>query len=77
MIDIEKLKAIKEEVHRERETLQENNGKLVLRKTDEILAVLSMVHCLANLEASIDLLLGQIEKVGGQIVFVGEEIHHD
>ena len=77
MINVEKLKAMKEETHRELENLREKTLNLsMLLKSDEIVAVLGMVHCLANLEATIDLVLGQIEKVGGQIVFIGEENSH-
>ena len=36
-----------------------------------------MVHCLTSLEAVMDIVLEQIEKVGGQIVFVEEEISRD
>lgn len=77
MINVEKLKAMKEETHKELENLREKTWDVaMLLKSDEIVAVLSMVHCLANLEAAIDLLLDQIDKVGGQIVFVGEENRH-
>ena len=77
MINVEKLKAMKEETHRELENLREKSVNLaMLLKSDEIVAVLSMVHCLANLEAAITLLMDHIEKVGGHIVFVGEENSH-
>ena len=78
MINVEKLKAMKEETHKERENLREKTLNLsMLLKSDEIVAVLSMVHCLTSLEAAIDLVLDQIEKVGGQIVFIGEENSRD
>ena len=78
MINVEKLKAMKEETHKELENLREKTLNLsMLLKSDEIVAVLGMVHCLANFEASITILLDQIEKVGGQLVFIGEENSHD
>ena len=78
MINVKKLKAMKEETHKELENLREKTLELsMLLKSDEIIAVLSMSHCLANLEAAIDILLDQIEKVGGQIVFIREQNSHD
>ena len=77
MINVEKLKAMKEETHRELENLREKATKVsLLLKPDELIAVLEMIYCLGNFEATINLLLDQIEKVGGQIVFVGEENSH-
>ena len=77
MINVEKLKAMKEETHRELENLRENSVNLaMLLKSDDAVVVLGMVYCLANVEAAIDLVLDQIEKVGGQIVFIGEENSH-
>ena len=78
MINVEKLKAMKEETHKELEKLREKTWDVaMLLKSDEIAAVLEMIYCLGNFEASINLLLDQIEKVGGQIVFIEEENSHD
>ena len=78
MINVEKLKAMKEETHKELENLREKTLNFpMLLKSDELIAVLEMIYCLGNFEATINLLLEQIEKVGGQIVFIGEENSHD
>ena len=78
MIDVAKLKTLKEETHRELEYLREKALKpSMLLKSDEIVTVFGMVHCLTSLEAVIDIVLEQIEKVGGQIVFIEEEISRD
>ena len=78
MIDVAKLKTLKEETHRELEYLREKALKpSMLLKSDEIVTVFGMVHCLTSLEAVMDIVLEQIEKVGGQIVFIEEEISRD
>ena len=51
--------------------------KAILLKSDDAVVVLGMVYCLTSLEAVMDIALEQIEKVGGQIVFIGEENKRD